>query len=155
AAQTAALYPNIEHELVYNEASSAERPPVADLDSTFYLYDRPANGFSDAGMSRSYQSAFAKRRIQVGLGGYAGNCGLSYDGMELLPELLRSGRWPRLFKEARALMQAGKMGWRGVARQTLGPWCPAPLWVWLHRRLGRDIDGDVSEYSGISAEGLA
>jgi len=75
--------------------------------------------------------------------------------MELLPELLRSGRWLHLFRESRALVGAERMGWRGVARQTLGPWCPAPLWVWLHRRIGRDFDGEIDEYSAITAGRLA
>jgi asparagine synthase (glutamine-hydrolysing) len=154
AAATAELYPNIDHVLVHNEGCTAERPGVADLDATFYLYDRPATGFSDAGMARSYQKAFAQRDIQVSLSGSAGNCGLSYDGMELLPELLRSGHWLHLAVEAHALVRSGRMGWRGVARETLGPWCPGPLWQWLHRQVGRDLES-LDDYSGINTLKLA
>lgn len=140
ASATAALYPNIEHVLVNNEGCSSERPAVADLDGNFYLYDRPSNGFSDAGISRSLQKALKAKNVRVVLSGNAGNCGLSYDGMHLLPELLRSGRWLHLLREAHALVRSARMGWRGVARETLGPWCPATLWVWLHRATGRDFD---------------
>ena len=154
AAATAALYPNIEHVIVHNEGCPEDRTAVAALDDTFYLYDRPANGFVDAGVARSLERAFAKRNIRVALGGGAGNLGLSYDGMELLPELLRRGRWPKLLHEARALVRAGHMGWRGAVRQTLGPWCPVPLWVWLHRRIGRDIE-QLRDFSAVNMRWLS
>ena len=53
--------------------------------------------------------------------------------MELLPELFRSGRWFRLWLEARALVRQGRMRWRGVLANTFGAWCPAAVWVWLNR----------------------
>ena len=43
------------------------------------------------------------RKLTVLLHGQAGNLGLSYDGMQLLPELVRRGRWLRLFREGQAL----------------------------------------------------
>ena len=154
AAATAALYPNIDHVLVPNEGCTTDSPAVADLETTFYLYDRPAQGFSNAGMARSFQKATSKRGVRITIGGNAGNCGLSYDGMELLPELLRRGRWLHLAREARALVGTKRMGWRGVARQTLGPWCPAPLWSWLHRRVGRDFE-TVDDYSAINTRKIS
>ena len=125
AAATAALYPNIEHVLVRNEG----RSPLADLDRRFFLFDRPVRGICATGWANSMQNAIRKRKLKVVLGGAVGNLGLSYDGMELLPELFRSGRWLRLWREASALVAARRMRWRGVLANTFGPWCPPALWA--------------------------
>ena len=82
------------------------------------------------------------------MGGDLGNMGLSYGGLELLPELLRSGRWLRLWREARALVAPGRMRWRGVLANTFGPWCPPALWV----QLNKIVNGhafEVTDYSAI------
>ena len=55
-------------------------------------------------MGEQLDNAIRKRKLRVVLGGGLGNLGLSYDGMELLPELFRSGRWLRLWREASALV---------------------------------------------------
>ena len=134
AAATAALYPNIEHVLVRNEGCS----PLADLDRQFFLFDRPVGGISAAGWDNSFGNAIRKRKLSVILGGGAGNIGLSYDGLELLPELFRSGRWLRLWWEASALVEARQMRWRGVLANTFGPWCPPALWGWVSKIGRRD-----------------
>jgi hypothetical protein len=77
-------------------------------------------------------NAIHKRKIKIMLEGGCGNMGLSYDGMELLPELLRSGRWLRLWREARSLATQ-RMRWRGVFARTFGPWCPGAIWAWLNK----------------------
>ncbi len=132
AAATAALYPNIEHVVVRNEGCS----PLADLDRMFFLFDRPVRGLCATGWAKSYANAIRKRKLRVVLGGGAGNLGLSYDGLELLPELFRSGRWLRLWWEASALVASRRMRWRGVLANTFGPWCPPALWRWVNR-IGR------------------
>ena len=154
AAATAALYPNVDHVLVHNEGCTPDRPAITDLETTFYLYDRPANGFTDAGLARSFQKAMASRNVRITLAGSAGNCGLSYNGIELLPELLTTGRWLQFAHEARALVRAGRMGWRGVARETLGPWCPIPLWNWLHQQVGRDHH-QTNTFSAVNTSTIA
>ena len=108
AAATAALYPNIEHVLIRSKG----RSPLDELDRAFFLFDRPSNGLESAGLS--YDAA-TRAETEVGsLNGAIGNIGLSYDGMELLPELFRSGRWFRLWREARALC----VGADALARRT-------------------------------------
>jgi asparagine synthase (glutamine-hydrolysing) len=129
AAATAALYPNIEHVLVPNEG----RSPLADLDRDFFLYDRPLLSLCGQAWSHSFNNAVKKRNVKVTLGGNGGNIGLSYDGKELLPELFRSGRWLRLWREAKACVAPGNMRWRGVVATTFGPWCPPSLWVLINR----------------------
>jgi asparagine synthase (glutamine-hydrolysing) len=141
AAATAALYPNIEHVVVYNEGCS----PLSDLDRTFFLFDRPIRGLCSTGWRKSYSSAIRKRKLKVFLGANAGNWGLSYDGVELLPELFRSGRWLRLWWEASALVAARHMRWRGILANTFGPWFPPVLWQWAVRiRAGQHLT--LSDY---------
>ena len=145
AAQTAALYPNVEHVIVPNEGRSV----VAELDRCFYLYDGPTNGLSAAGWSYSLSNAVRKRGLKVMLGGDLGNMGLSFDGMHLLPELLRTGRWPRLCHEIWCLVASKRMSWRGALVHTFGPWFPPAFWIWLHRRARRDVI-EFSKYTAIN-----
>ena len=144
AAATAALYPNIEHVLVRNEGHS----PLADLDRRFFLLDRPFRGICATGWANSLDNAIRKRKLKVVLGGGLGNLGLSYDGVELLPELLRSGRWLRLWWEASALVAARRMRWRGVLANTFGPWCPRGVWRWANK-IGRRNALEFGDYTAI------
>jgi asparagine synthase (glutamine-hydrolysing) len=146
AAATAALYPNMEHVLVRIE----ERSPLDSLDNAFYLFDRPKSGFT-FGLPNSIYDAVRDRKLTVLLNGNAGNIGLSYDGLHLLPELARRGCWLRLFREGRALVGRGGMRWRGVLALTLGPWCPAALWIWLNHVAGRGLTTfDRDNYSAVN-----
>ena len=144
AAATAALYPNIEHVLVRNEGHS----PLADLERTFLLLERPARGTFATGWANSLENAIRKRKLGVVLVGNFGNLGLSYAGVELLPELLHRGRWSRLWWEASALVAARRMRWRGVFANTLGPWCPPTLWR-LANKIGRRNNLQFSDYTAI------
>ena len=150
AAATAALYPNIQHVLVRNEGCS----PLDDLDRNFFLFDRPFLGLCGTGLSNSFGNAIRKRKLKVTLGGALGNMGLSYNGMELLPELLRSGRWLSLWREARALVATRRMRWRGIAANTLGPWCPPALWVWLNK-IANGYTLEVGDYAAVNPHLLA
>lgn len=129
AAATAALYANMEHVLIRSEG----RSPLDDFDRSFFLFDGPPGGVSNLAWSFSMFDAVQERKLKVLLSGDVGNLGLSYNGLELLPELFSRGRWFRLWKEARALVSPGRMRWRGVLANTLGPWCPAAIWLWLNK----------------------
>jgi asparagine synthase (glutamine-hydrolysing) len=144
AAATAALYSNIEHVVVPNEG----RSPLADLDRRFFLLDRPTRGICATGWSHSLDNAIRKRKLRVALSGHLGNLGLSYDGVELLPELFRSGRWLRLWREASALVAARHLRWRGVLARTFAPWCPVALWAWINR-VAIGYTPDVGEFTAI------
>src|SRR5262249_30694785 len=144
AAATAALYPNIEHVLI----RSKDRSPLDGLDRAFFLFDRPCPNLDNAVWGESIYDAARELKLKVVLNGRVGNFGLSYNGMELLPELFRSGRWFRLWREARAVLASGRMRWRGVLARTFGAWCPAAVWVWLNRRrFGFNLD--VRSYTAI------
>jgi asparagine synthase (glutamine-hydrolysing) len=150
AAATAALYPNIEHVLVPNEGGS----PLGDLDRNFFLFDRPLNGLCGSAWSNSFNNAVRKRKIKVTLGGELGNMGLSYNGLELLPELLSSGHWLHLWREASALVASRRMSWRGVVANTVGPWCPPDIWRWLNKK----VNGyalELGNYAALNPERLA
>src|SRR5262249_54971976 len=96
------------------------------------LCERPSSGLYAAGWRHNLNNAIRKRNVRTILTGIRGNHGLSYDGMELLPELLRGGRWLRLWREARGLASR-RMRWRGVLAQTFGRGCPQALWVLLNK----------------------
>jgi asparagine synthase (glutamine-hydrolysing) len=144
AAATAALHPNIDHVIVPNIG----RSPTTDLDRDFYLYDQPTGGTSRAGWGYSIDTAVSDHNVGCVLEGDFGNFSLSYDGMELLPESLRTGHWLRLHHEARCLVRSGAMRWRGAARLAIEPWIPGWLWVWAHQVLKREI-WTLTDYSGI------
>jgi asparagine synthase (glutamine-hydrolysing) len=152
AAATAAQYPNMEHVLI----RSHDRSPLEDLDRSFLLYDRPVLNICNIGWSNLICDAARKRKLTILLGGAAGNSGLSYNGLELLPELIRSGRWLRWLREVRALVASGRMRWRGVLANSFGPWCPAPVWVWLNRvASGSTHQFEVGNYAAINLSRLA
>jgi asparagine synthase (glutamine-hydrolysing) len=152
AAATAAQYPNIEHVLIRNQ----DRSPLDDLDRNFFLYDRPLLNICNIGWSNLICDAARKRKLTILLGGAAGNSGLSYNGLELLPELVRSGRWLRWLREGRALVATRRMRWRGVLANTFGPWCPATFWVWLNRvASGNAHQFKIGDYAAINLSRLA
>jgi asparagine synthase (glutamine-hydrolysing) len=144
AAATAAMYPNIEHVLIRTEG----RTVLDDLDCGFLLYDEPVRNLCNNIWANCIYDAIRERKLTVLLVGNMGNLGLSYDGMELLPELFRQGQWIKLLLEGRAL--AAREGWRwsGFLKRTFAPWCPAPIWSLLNRMTSGD-SGDVLNYSAI------
>jgi asparagine synthase (glutamine-hydrolysing) len=111
AAAIAAQYPNMEHVLI----RSHDRSPLDDLDRSFFLYDRPFLSLCNAVWGNSICDAARKRQLTVLLVGNIGNLGLSYNGLELLPELFRNGRWLCWLREARALVTPGGGGCGGAA----------------------------------------
>jgi asparagine synthase (glutamine-hydrolysing) len=151
AAATAAMYPNIEHLRI----RSAHRSPLDELDRAIYLCDRPiVNPCNEVWVSAIHQAAHA-RKLSVLLVGVMGNMTASYDGRELLHELLLAGRFVRFWQAARALLQKGNVrGRRGLLIDTLGPFMPARLWRWANRRLLGAFRGGISDYSAIRPDRL-
>ena len=150
AAATAAMYPNMEHVLVRSE----NRSPLDDLDRAFLLTDRPALNACNIGWGYAINDAARERKLSVLLTGQMGNMTISYSGLQLLPELIRSGRWVRWWREARALVAPGKMRWRGALVQSFGPWIPAPAWTWLNR-VATGSAYDVLDYTAVNPSRLA
>jgi asparagine synthase (glutamine-hydrolysing) len=150
AAATAAMYPNMEHVLVRSE----NRSPLDDLDRAFLLSDRPALNACNTGWLYGINDAARERKLSVLLTGQMGNMTISYNGLELLPELIRSGHWLRWWREARALVRPGQMRWRGVLAQTFGARIPASVWTWLNR-VATGHANEVSDYTALHPNRLA
>ena len=93
-------------------------------------------------------NAIRKRKLKIVLSGHLGNLGLSYDGIELLPELFRNGRWLRLWREAAALTAARQLRWRGVLARIFAPWSPPALWVWINK-IARGYAPDAGDFTAI------
>ena len=144
AAATAALYPNMEHVLMPSDG----RSPLDDLDRSFFLFDQPVYNIGFLGWPKRIYDAARERKLTIVLSGAMGNFGLSHDGRELLAELLLSGRWLHLWREAAAFTARARVTYRTALALIFGPWCPSALWLWLNRLLGR-TNIDALSYSAI------
>jgi asparagine synthase (glutamine-hydrolysing) len=134
AAATAAMHPNIEHVLM----RGGGRSPLAELDRNLRLYEQPVLNLCNTIWIDAINDAARDRGLTVMLIGSLGNLGLSYAGMELLPELVRASRWGRWLREARAMTARG-LRLRGVLARTFGPWTPEPLWRLASRLNGSPV----------------
>jgi asparagine synthase (glutamine-hydrolysing) len=150
AAATAAMHPNIEHVLIRTDRYS----PLDALDRFFFLFEQPLLNMGNIGWWQAIHLAARERKLDIMLNGQMGNVTISYDGVELLPELLRKGRLIALWREAAGLVTHTDMSWRGALVQTFGPFAPQRLWQWANETfLGQKRD--VFEYTAIRAERLA
>jgi asparagine synthase (glutamine-hydrolysing) len=144
AALTAARYPNIDHVLI----RGAARSPLDGLDRSFFLYDRPVLNLCNNTWANAISDAARERKIGVMLSGQMGNMTISYDGLTLLPHLIRTGRWLRWYREASALVRERQFRWRGALAGSFGPY--APLWLW--KAANKTFKGDEvgpEQYSAI------
>lgn len=132
AAETAALYPNIEHVRV----ATAPGTPLDGLERDFPLFDRPVRNLCNQRWMAQINEAAQQRGLRVMLTGTNGNMTISYAGMELLAELARAGRAIALFKAARGLVRAGRLSWLGALDRAIGAWLPQPLWAAVHYMAG-------------------
>jgi asparagine synthase (glutamine-hydrolysing) len=147
AAATAALYPNVEHVRL----RTGHMSPFDSLDQIFFLFERPKLNLCNWVWLRAINQEAKDRRIKVVLDAAMGNMTFSYFGYQLMPELLRTGRWIRLLREYRGLMREGGMSWRGPAGVTFGPYVPS----WLWNRLTDGFQGgryDIHHYSAINRQ---
>ena len=137
AAQTAALHTNIEHVLVPNDRHS----PLDHLDRHFFLFERPVLNLCNRVWQDAINQAARDRGLTVLLTGQFGNMTISYDGLPLLPALLRRGRWLAWLREGRALLRASDMRPGGLLAASLGPYLPSPLWRWINQTLRHEQVG--------------
>ena len=150
ATATAAIYSNIEHVLV----RSGDRTPLDTLDKEFFLLDRPLLNLCTFVWGRAINDEVRARKLKVLLTGGMGNVTISYDGSELLAELIRSGHWIRWTRAMSAIV--GRRHWRlrGALAATFAPWLPPLLWQLLRRM----VDGqsfDIRRYSAVHPTRLA
>ena len=148
AAAVASLYPNMDHVLV----RSGDKSPLAGLDRGFFLFERPVLNLCNAVWLEAIMDEAKQRRLSVMLGGALGNMSFSYDGMQLLPQLLSRGRLLRLTREIGLLLRSGtRVG--TIAAQTIGPFLPLSLWSAISRLRGKPVG--LSGYSAINPQSAA
>ena len=148
AAEVASLYPNIDHVLIRTAGIS----PLAGLDRNFFLYDRPVLNLCNNVWSDAILDSAKERGLNVMLNGAMGNMSFSYTGLELLPELLRGGRWLRLARLAVKLRRNG-IRLESVAAHSVGPFLPAWLWTAINALRGRRLT--TCDYSAIDSRRVA
>jgi asparagine synthase (glutamine-hydrolysing) len=144
AAATAAMYPNMEH--VFIRAGS--RSPLENLDRYFFLFERPMLNLCNGAWIVAINDAIRERKIPVLLTGQFGNMTISYNGHELLPELLRQGRLIALARAGAAAISRGTMSWRGVLAQTFAPFVSPGVWQAVNKLAGRP-GWDIEKYTAI------
>jgi asparagine synthase (glutamine-hydrolysing) len=129
AADTAALYSNIEHVLVRPDG----RTVLDQLDRDFYLFERPLANAQVWQFWNRINAEAQQRGVSVLLTGAMGNATMSYNGAHLFSELAREQRYLRLFREGRDMVRSGRGRWIGVLGNAYGPHIPKPVWSALHR----------------------
>lgn len=144
AAETAALYANIEHVPLAHQGGS----PLAELDRNFHLFERPITNLCNQNWIVQINDAAQTRGLSVLLSGMLGNMTISYGGETLLPALVAQGRWLHWLREARALVRHGGYRPRGVAVASFGPFLPAFLWRWIQRAFAGNDTG-LASYSAL------
>jgi asparagine synthase (glutamine-hydrolysing) len=135
AAALAAMYPNIEHVLI----RAGARSPVAALDRSFDLYQRPVLNLVNHVWLEAILDSARERGAGVLLTGQMGNYTLTYTGFELLPDLFARGRWLRLARTVAALRRSG-VRLESAASHTIGPFLPERLWLAINRLRGRSFE---------------
>jgi asparagine synthase (glutamine-hydrolysing) len=148
AAATAAMYPNVEHMLI----RAGHHSPIDDIDRNFYLFDRPMLNLCNAKWVAAINGAARARNVTVMLTGQMGNITISYNGYELLAELLRAGRLAKLIRVGRELTARQQMRWRGVMANSIGAYMPPWLWRLVHKL--RDREYSLVEHSAIRSDRL-
>jgi asparagine synthase (glutamine-hydrolysing) len=148
AAAVAALYPNMEHVRI----SAGHVSPLESLDRNYFLYDRPMLNLCNATWSNAILDSARERRLKVMLCGQMGNMSFSYDGMQLLPELLAGGRLIRLARQI-VMLRASGTRTGTIAAQTIGPFLPKSVWRAIGRARGKA--STMSDYSAIRAAAAA
>jgi asparagine synthase (glutamine-hydrolysing) len=136
AESVAAQYPNIEHVLV----RPTGRLQTGALDRDHFLYDRPLLNLCNFDWLHEINRQARERGITVMLTGAGGNMSLTYSGLDVLPEMIAQGRPAAWLSQARRMVSAGTLRWRGVLFNSLGPWIPGPLWNRLNRVRGGYVE---------------
>jgi asparagine synthase (glutamine-hydrolysing) len=129
ASATAALYPNVRHTLVPNPGGS----PVAYLDRTVHLFQRPPFNLCNHDWLAGIRSAARSSGARILLTGEIGNWTISSAPSSLLADYVRQRRWIAWMREALATLSQGRGRVRGVLASSFGPWLPDPVWQAFQR----------------------
>jgi asparagine synthase (glutamine-hydrolysing) len=117
AAATAAMWGNIEHVTL----PAAGPLPLGRLDEYTALFGQPLPNLCNLPWTMAIADKAAALGLKVLLTGQYGNFAFSYDGMMLLPHLLRRGRLPALARQVAALWRGRFISPRAIAGAVLRP----------------------------------
>jgi len=145
AAAVAALYPNIDHELI----RTGGRSPFERLERDSFLYERPVLNLCNMVWVDAINAAARSHGLSVVLTAHLGNLSFSYNGFEHLSGLLRRGRLLDLGRTAFGLRRQG-VRWLSVAAHCVGPFLPSSTWKQVNALAGRGLL--LSDYSAIAAD---
>ncbi|HEY0113082.1 MAG TPA: asparagine synthase-related protein [Allosphingosinicella sp.] len=140
AAETARLYPNMDHVIM----GSPGRSPLANLDLYAALFERPVFNLCNHVWLSQIRMAASAAGARVLLTGEIGNWTISAAPNTLLADFLREGHWLAWSREARAMLRDGRARLRGVAASSFGPWIPDFLWSRLER-FSSGVDGSIAD----------
>ena len=125
ARKVADRFSNVEHVLIRTDGTS----PLDQLHETTEMLDRAPLNACNVAWAAAIREDAAKRGAKVLLCGDKGNMSISYDGMPYLPHLLRTGRWPTLWRVYQDMKrQYPTMTWRQMVKFSTAPLLPRPLW---------------------------
>jgi len=129
AAAVAAQYPNMEHVVIRPEGAT----PLDLIGAHAQYFQEPVgHPCNFVWWAAAHEEAKA-RGLSVMLTGEAGNLTISAGGLPMLAEFIRTGRWLKWAREARAVA-GSDASWRGILAMSLGPWVPEPVWRMLVKR---------------------
>lgn len=138
---------NVDHVLVRGRG----RFDFEALDHHADAFEHPLRDLNNGGWREDLHGRARERGIRVMLSGGMGNRTLSYDGLGLLPYLLRHGRLVELLTEWTLLHRKEGTAYRNLVALTLGPYFPDALWRFVDRLLGRPDPASLF-YTGINAD---
>ena len=130
AAALVARLPNVDHVIL----RAAHRAIMADCRAQAHLLGRPVRNPCNTPWMVAIEEDAAARGATVLLTGQCGNATISLTGRQLLPVLLRQGRWIEWWREASAMRQRRTLrATAGVVKQSVAPLLPN----WAVRALDR------------------
>src|SRR5262249_6352391 len=110
--------------------------------------DQPMLNLCNNVWSNAIHDELKARKLTVLLTGDIGNATVSYDGGELMAELLCSGQWARWARAVAAVVRHRNWRLRGAISASVAPWLPPCLWQLLCW-LSRGWSYDLRKYSAI------
>jgi asparagine synthase (glutamine-hydrolysing) len=144
AAEVAALYPNMRHELV----DSSETSFLDVMDGSNFLYDFPCYGPNNEVWVHAIMRRAQAQGITVLLNGSSGNATLSYEGMPAFTAWFRTGQWATMLRVARQLRRADTVSTRSILRYAVWPSLP----LWLRRMTDPHMRGFSLDYTLLHPE---
>ncbi|WP_428030268.1 asparagine synthetase B family protein [Ancylobacter sp.] len=149
AAEVAALYPNIEHVRIHNDAE----PLLDALDVRELGSDWPVLNASNTVWATAINRDARRRGLDVMMQGAVGNLTISYGGQELLAERLRNRDVPGSLRAMRDLRRGGGRSWPGIAGQVADSLLPLGVRRRLRAAMGKSEPG-LFDHSAIRPEFL-